>query len=67
MQVPIFSFFNRMMGHDISRGIRVVVFVEKEQMCFVVLEITFPAYSQEGTFFGKEGKFFQAGEFLKNS
>lgn len=56
-----------MMGHDISRGIRVVVFVEKEQMCFVVLEITFPAYSQEGTLFGKEGKFFQAGEFFKNS
>lgn len=44
--------------HDIKRDIRVFIFVEKEQRCFVTLEIIFQDYSQEDTLFGKESEFF---------
>lgn len=52
--ILFFFFFNEI----ISRGVRVIIFVEKEQRCFLILEIIFQGYSQEDILFRKEGDVF---------
>ena len=48
-----------------------MIFIEKEQRCFVTLEIIFQGYSQEDTLFRKEGFlfffFFRGGNVFRNS